>query len=277
MIIMFSILAFVMLLVFLNSFVFSISEVRADCYNSLDAQLCEQVAAASGIKLNKNIILMSERKAIENINGQMGGKIKVINIERKFPDKVWIHFVHVIPVIAIQKDDGSYVTCDNNLDISDAGVPASSLSFDQSVNEVDANIDSATRPIVRVKINGSVVKPQAGEPLVLSNANSILGLRTVIDTINRLDYREYDFVRLLKEIDFSAYDDFAANPEIVLKMRDGGRENITIIVQNTKTALLEKVQHAISIYKKYLANVQNFSKNTWTVYMNNKNEIIVAG
>ena len=278
MIILFSILAFVMLLVFLNSFVFSIQEVRADCYNSLDAQLCEKVVNASGIKLNKNILFLSEKKAIENINKEMGGKINVINIERKFPDKVWIHFVNVVPVVALQKDDGNYVICDSNLNIADTDVPAANLSFDQTVDQVDKNIDSATnRPIVLVTIKGHVNNPQLQAPLSLTDANSLLGLRTVIDTINRLDYREYDFVRLLKEIDFTGYSDTAVNPEIVLKMRDGGKDSISITIQNTKVALLQKIQHAISAYEQYLSNKLTFAKNQWTCYMNTKNEIIVSG
>ena len=276
MIILFSILAFIMVLVLLNSVVFSIREVRAACFNSNDQKLMDRVVSASGIEPYKNIIILNEKKAIDNINGEMGDEVKVVNIERKFPDKVWIHFVKLVPVLAIEKSDGYYVTCDNNLDLIETDAPASSFLFDASVKEVDENTDGGKRPIVRALIKGGVVNPEAKSALTLSDANALLGLRTVVDTINRLDYAEYDFVRLLKEIDFRDYND-TVNPVIEFKMRDGGPKSITITIENTKKFLLQKVQHAISAYEQYLAGELNFSKNEWTVYNNSKNEIIIAG
>lgn len=276
MIILFSILAFVMVLIVLNSFVFSIQEVRADCLNSLNNELCDRVIAASDIKLNKNILFLSENKAIENINSQMPEEVRVINIERKFPDKVWIHFVKLVPVIALEKGNGDFVTCDNNLNVIGSAVSGSSLLLDASVDAVDKNIDSEVRPVVLARVGGNIVNPTPKAALALSDANSLIALRSVVDTVNRLDYREYDFVRLLREIDMTHYDD-AVNPVIYLKMRESGARSITIEIQNTKKMLLQKVQHSISAYEQYLADKLTFSTTNWTVYNNNKNEIIIAG
>lgn len=276
MIILFSILAFVMVLIVLNSFVFSIQEVRADCLNSLNNELCDRVIAASDIKLNKNILFLSENKAVENINSQMPEEVRVINIERKFPDKVWIHFVKLVPVIALEKGNGDFVTCDNNLNVIGSAVSGSSLLLDASVDAVDKNIDSEVRPVVLARVGGNIVNPAPKAALALSDANSLIALRSVVDTVNRLDYREYDFVRLLREIDMTHYDD-AVNPVIYLKMRESGARSITIEIQNTKKMLLQKVQHSISAYEQYLADKLTFSTTNWTVYNNNKNEIIIAG
>ena len=272
MIILFSVLAFVVLIVALNSFVFSIKEVRADSYNSKDAQLETRVVEASGIKLYKNIITLNKNKAIQNIETEMAADVKVINIERKFPNKVWIHFVKLIPILALETDGGDYVKCDNNLTIIET-VPASELNFDMTVGEVDNLKGGGASPIVRVLIKGSVYKPTAKKPLELTDPDARDALRIIVDTINRLDYEEYDFVRLLKEIDLTKYDDTV--PDIFLKMRDSGSKSITIKIQNGKKLLLQKVQHAISAYEQYLKGEKNIQGTMWTVFNNSKNQIAI--
>ena len=273
MIILFSILAFIMLLVALNSLVFSIREVRADCFNSNDSALIGRVTEASGIKLYKNIITLNKTKAVRNIDGEMGSEVKVVNIERKFPNKVWIHFVKLVPILAFETD-GGYVTCDNNLMVIEKDVPFSALMFNADVDEVDKNIDGESRPIVRARIKEGTLKAVAGKPLELSDPDALAALRTVVDTINRLDYEEYDFVRLLKEIDMTEYND-AVNPVIKLKMRDSGGKSITIIIQNSKKLLLEKVQHSISVYDEYLQGKKFFKSTTWTAFNNSKGKIYI--
>ena len=282
-IILFSILAFAATVVLLNSFVFSVREVRAYCFNSVDETLKERVVEKSGIELYKNIIVLNEKKAVKNIENEMPGEVKVINIERKFPDKVWIHFVKLVPVIAVETGEfetgeKKYAACEfynHNLSVIDAGVPASALLFDAAADGVDKEIDGA-RPVVRAAIKGSVVNPQVAKPLELSEPDALLALCGIVDTINSLGYREHDFVRLLKEIDISGYGD-AVNPVAFLKMRDNTVNGITIEIQNAKLFLLEKVQHAISAYEQYLAGTLTFSTVNWTVYNNSKNEIIIAG
>ena len=277
MFILFSALAFIALIVALNSFVFSIKEVRADSYNSKDAQLETLVAEASGIKLYKNIITLNKNKAIQNIESEMFAvtPVKVVNIERKFPNKVWIHFVKLIPVLALETENGSgkYVTCDNNLMIVETGVSETDLNFDMTVGGVDKITDGEARPMVRVLIKGAVRNPEVKKAVDLTDPDALAALRIIVDTVNRLDYKEYDFVRLLKEIDLTKYDETV--PDISLKMRAGGGASITIKIQNGKKLLLQKVQHAISAYDKYLNGELPFKNTTWTVFNNSKNKIII--
>ena len=283
MIILFSILAFVVLLVVLNSLVFSIREVRADCFNSNDTELVNRVTAASEIKLYKNIITLNKKKAIQSIDAKMSAEIKVINIERKFPNTVWIHFVKRVPVIAVETGGGEYVICDRNLTITESGVPLSKFDFNANFETLDADrkkdVDPDNPPpviIVRVLVKGGVLNPAQNKPLELSDAGALDALSCIVDTVNRLDYEEYDFVRLLKEIDMTNYND-AVTPEIELKMRDSGGKSITIKIQNAKNLLLQKVWHSISVYEQYLKGTlkQPFKNTTWTVFNDSKGQIYI--
>ena len=276
MIILFSALIFAAVLVILNSVVFSVREVRADCYN-LSAkdpeteQLADKVIEASNIKLYKNIITLNEKKAAKNINAKMDSEVKVINIERKFPNTVWIHFVKLVPVLAIETNDGSFITCDNNLMIIETGKSGNDLRFNSTVEELEKDRNGA---VVRVRLSGNAVNPAKSKTAVLSNPDAFSALRTVVDTVNRLSYEEYDFVRLLSEIDMTDFSRAAA-PVIKLEMRESKNRKITFKIQSPQKRLLEKVQHSISAYEQYVKDKLTFKDMEWTVATNSKNEIMV--
>ena len=101
-IILFCILFAVTTLIVLSSAVFSVRFVYAYCTNDDDQELCEQVADfnVNEIKTGRSIFLLSEKKIIETVDSKMP-QVEVINIERKFPDRVYINFRKLFPYYAI--------------------------------------------------------------------------------------------------------------------------------------------------------------------------------
>ena len=105
-IVLFSILAFLTLLVVLSSVIFSVQNVYASCYNAEDEAFDEIVASneINGITKGKSIFLLNESKAIEKIESNLSD-VKVVNIQRKFPNQVYINYVKIFPYLAVETEN----------------------------------------------------------------------------------------------------------------------------------------------------------------------------
>ena len=105
-IVLFSILAFLTLLVVLSSVIFSVQDVYASCYNDENEAYDSAIASqeVNGISKGKSIFLLNEQKAIEMIEANYSD-VKVINIERKFPNQIYINYVRIFPYVALETDD----------------------------------------------------------------------------------------------------------------------------------------------------------------------------
>lgn len=93
-IIIFSCLVAVTLLVLLSSVVFTVRSTNTRCLNHAfsDDALDQKIIANTGIPKGKSIFFINEDEVIANIEKAVPD-VKVINIERKFPDRVTVHYV----------------------------------------------------------------------------------------------------------------------------------------------------------------------------------------
>lgn len=126
----------VALLAVLSSVIFSVQNVTAYCLNAEDDEaLAREVIAGSGIKKGKSIFSLNKDKVTEAVNSNVDN-VKVINIEKKFPNTVSINYVKVIPYLRIEKS-GKYYFCGNDgkiLFISDEKEPTSQEALDKGYN-----------------------------------------------------------------------------------------------------------------------------------------------
>lgn len=82
----------------------------------LDKATMEEIVLKSGIAKYSSIFSVSEQKAIDNIEGNFPS-LKVISIERKFPNNVEIKITSRLGIIAIKINDGGYAILDRELKV----------------------------------------------------------------------------------------------------------------------------------------------------------------
>lgn len=112
-IVFFCILAFVTLFIVLGSVVFSVQSVYAYCYNADDAELDAKVASreVNGIAKGKSIFMLNEDNVIKSVESNLGDVV-VKNVERKFPNRVYINYVKVLPCLVYENGDVARIMSD---------------------------------------------------------------------------------------------------------------------------------------------------------------------
>lgn len=102
------VLAFVTLIVFLGSVVFSVQSVYASCYNDNDEELDAAVAALdnNGISRGRSIFMLNESRVIEAVE-RACDNVKVVNVERKFPNQVYINYVKIFPYLVYETGESA--------------------------------------------------------------------------------------------------------------------------------------------------------------------------
>lgn len=113
-IIMFSVLAALVLLVVVTGVVFSVQHIDTYCYNADDTALEAQVRDSTGLKKGRSIFVIDEDEVARRVEESTGYRVKVINIERKFPNRVSVNYVKVMP-FAYVTDGAEYYEFGNNL------------------------------------------------------------------------------------------------------------------------------------------------------------------
>ena len=95
---------------------FSIGGVDVNTTNDItvDDGVKSEIIALSGIKKGKNIFSIDEAIAIENIEINRP-ELKVISIERKFPNKVVVYVTRRTGVFSLALDDGRFAVLDREL------------------------------------------------------------------------------------------------------------------------------------------------------------------
>lgn len=118
-IILFSILAFVTLLTVIGSVLFSVQSVYGSCYNLDDEITCERVAdlSVNGIDKGKSVFLLNEKEIAASVEASVSD-VRVINIERKFPNTVYINFVKVFPYLALETEGGALLVANDGKIVS---------------------------------------------------------------------------------------------------------------------------------------------------------------
>jgi len=271
--VIFAALAFVLILIILNSVVFTVGSIHAYCYNANDGALNDAVVLSGGDMKGRNIFTLRVKGISAQIENDTPG-VKVVNIERKFPGIVWINYVKVIPIFAFENLDGTYTTADNRLFIDKLIVDGADIRLNATTDEVNEDPKGV---LIRVKASGAPVAPHRLEPVMLPGDVQNEVLAKLITALNRLDYREYDFLRFISEIDITRVGTDTGKIILTMRKSDAQKEQITIELWNSESRLLEKTQYAVTIYEMYLSGDPRISfsaGNTIKVYEDKTKGII---
>ncbi|MCI5819054.1 MAG: FtsQ-type POTRA domain-containing protein, partial [Acidaminococcus sp.] len=77
----------------------------------------DKIIAASGLKINKNVLFIKEKQIIVNIQAKYP-QVKVTNVERVFPNKVIIYVTVRVPVLAVKAGE-KYALLDREMFVID--------------------------------------------------------------------------------------------------------------------------------------------------------------
>lgn len=215
-IIIFSVLCVLTLLVVLNSVIFSVQNVSAYCMNTEDSELEQMVLQKHNIKRGKSIFLLNENNVIKDVESAVSN-IKVINIERKFPNSVYINYVKLIEYLKIDYNGNSYF-CSN----------------EGKIVRIAEGGDSST-PIIKLKLKGSLTSLKLSESFQSDNPNDLILVTSILWSLERLG-----FVRDV--VDFLSFIDISKN-FIYLKTTTG-----VFIELQSGNDMLNKLNYAISTY-----------------------------
>jgi len=90
--VMLSIFGFVLALIVMSSAIFRVRHVVAYGHNSNDAELEQLIVDAAPIRRGQSIFSVRDRSVVNELHGQIAN-IRVVNVERRFPNRVFINFV----------------------------------------------------------------------------------------------------------------------------------------------------------------------------------------
>jgi hypothetical protein len=272
--IIFCALAFVLILTLLSSLVFTVKLVTAYCYNSKDEQLIADMTAAGEDMRGRNIFTLSEKDNIARMEAALPA-IKVVNIERKFPNIVQINFVKLIPVFAFAVGEDAYIAVDNGLMVCGPNLyrDRRDLNFDATVETFDPDPEAGI--LIPVTAAGAPVSPALRAPLALPGETQNSVLQNFVAAMNRLDYFEYDFLRLIVKMDVSRLEGEAGKLHLTMRKSDK-KEQIDIEIWNSASRMQEKAQYAVTLYEKYLRSEIDLPSRAIKVYEDSRKIIHAA-
>ncbi len=217
--IIFGILLSLTLLVTICSAVFSIKTVNAYCYNADDKELLSLIEEEKERLVGKSIFALDEDKLVRSIEERVGG-IRVVNIERSFPDVVTINFIKLYAYFEIYYDN-SYYTFANDGRIIDK----TDISGGEGIIQVLFDMENS---------------PEVGQNI--SDTAQFKALSEMVYVLEHLDFSNTDATVMINAIDFT-YNDRA----IYVPMRSG----VVIKIRHEKddyTDTGSKLHKALSLY-----------------------------
>lgn len=213
--IIFGILLSLTLLIAIGSAIFSIKTVDAYCYNYDDETLIADVLKDKDKLMGKSVFALNEAQLIRDIENRVGG-IKVVNIERLFPDRVSINFVKLYDYFEVYYGGNYYIS-----------------GIDGKIT--DKLEQSRGDSVIHIRLN------LTEEPVVggtFDSAKRFGALQDIINMLERLNFRDTNAPALIKTIDLS-YSEAA----IYVSTRAG----VVIKIIHDDNAG-EKLRRALSLY-----------------------------
>jgi hypothetical protein len=214
-IILFCILSFLALMITLNSAVFSVRFVGASIKNADDAVLRQKIKDSVDLD-SQSIFFLNEAKIIQAIS-QAVPEVKILKIERKFPDKLIIHAVKRARICYIKYQSVFYVISDE-------------LTVIDIVNYRPQNLSEL---IIQDELDMDDVKKGFEIKTRESAKNDIINLFDCIKNIGE------EYFELIQKIGY-----IRKTGDIYLKTASGVTIHISFFDR-----LQEKVQIAFSLYK----------------------------
>ncbi|MBE5731044.1 MAG: FtsQ-type POTRA domain-containing protein [Clostridiales bacterium] len=213
--IIFGILLSLTLLIAIGSAVFSIKMLNAYCYNSDDEVLMSKVQQFEKDLIGKSIFSLDEQALIEEVEKEIGG-IKVVNIERLFPNRVSINYVKLYDYFEVCYDGNYYIS----------GIDGRILKKQEQSRDSE---------VIKIKLNLTEV-PEVGG--YFSSADRFEALQDMIQMLEKLNYRETNAPALIESIDL-----VSSESAIYVQTRSGV---LIKILQDDNAG--EKLRKALSLY-----------------------------
>lgn len=115
------IVAAIALVAVMSYCIFAVGKIDVDTTVDMEVMSQEEkseLIEISGIRKGKNVFSIDEEIAVSNIEIAKP-KLKVISIERAFPNVVYIHVTNRTPVFSLGLNDGRYAILDRELKVID--------------------------------------------------------------------------------------------------------------------------------------------------------------
>ena len=202
-----------------------------------------ELISDSGIKMKSSIFSVDEAIVIKNIE-RTHPSLKVISVERKFPNTVCVNLTNRTPVYSIELSTGARAILDRELKIVD-------------IVESDADYDYITR-ITGYKVAGAV---QPGAMLT-----GITFLKEITAEAENMSFVNQRMSSFIPEIEYSKADtdkDDEVN-KILLKTKTG-----VILVVNEEIGSMGKYFNYA--YTKYYTELTEHQRSTGFVYLTEDN------
>ncbi|MCI9031695.1 MAG: FtsQ-type POTRA domain-containing protein [Clostridia bacterium] len=183
------------LLVVLNSVIFSVQNISAYCYNDSDTALDGSVIENSGIKKGGSIFTLNKDKVIESVTNGVHN-VKIINIEKKFPNSVSINYVRIYEYLRIKNDD-KYYFCSN----------------DGKIMRISENPGLTTESI-ELRLASKIENTTEGETFASSSSADVQLTSAILSALEQLGYRR----EAVEMIDFI---DISKGQRVFVKMHSG--------------------------------------------------------
>lgn len=204
-------------LIVLNSVIFSVQHVNAYCYNADDKELEQTVIDNSGIKKGTGIFALNKNKVIENLNKNVQN-IKVINIEKKFPNVVFINYARIYEYFQIAQDD-KYYFCSN----------------DGKIMRISES-PGLSSEIIRLNLSSPITGTTVGDKFASDSSSEMTLATELLSALEQLNY----YHEVVEMIDFI---DITKSQFVFLKMTSG----VFLELQGTSN-ILPKIRLALSLY-----------------------------
>lgn len=176
------------LLVVLNSVIFSVRNVTTYCFNApYDESFSNEIIQKSGIKKGGSIFTLNKSKVTDTLTANVPD-IKIINIEKKFPNTISINFVKVFEYLRIEQN-GKYYCCSNDGKI---------LRILDSIENEDKLIELRVSPIKEVSPGDKFASESSSEVAITTELLATLErldfYREAVELIDFIDIRKSQFV-----------------------------------------------------------------------------------
>ncbi len=233
-IILFFIILFLAVLVVLDSVLFSVKKVTAYCHNDVDnviqadaTTLSQKVIDGSKIKSGKSIFLLNKDKVIKNVQKNVSD-VRVINIEKKFPNRVTIHYAAIKPTFNVRFSDGFYIV--NN---------------EGKITEISQQRRDGLIDLIAEVEDGL----QVGDKIRCENLNSVFD---IMDALDRLGYSAEDQHERILLLSLISFIDLTVHSEIIY-IGTSGDIDIKILGIASDT-IFKKIHYGLSLYVNFRSN-----------------------
>ena len=183
------------LLVVLNSVIFSVQNISAYCYNDSDTALDGSVIENKKKKKGGSIFTLNKDKVIESVTNGVHN-VKIINIEKKFPNSVSINYVRIYEYLRIKNDD-KYYFCSN----------------DGKIMRISENPGLTTESI-ELRLASKIENTTEGETFASSSSADVQLTSAILSALEQLGYRR----EAVEMIDFI---DISKGQRVFVKMHSG--------------------------------------------------------